>query len=103
MSAYRRGVCPKCRRVVTVDAGGLVRPHMVNGEYHQMYFALGVADSEYYASRAAARALGRRGGLKGGKARAAALSAERRTEIAKQGARARWKSSPQTQETGGEQ
>ncbi len=34
--------------------------------------------------------LGRQGGLKGGKARAAALSAERRSEIARQAARARW-------------
>lgn len=39
----------------------------------------------------AAVALGRRGGLKGGKARAAALSAEERSEIAKRAAAARWK------------
>lgn len=36
-------------------------------------------------------ALGRKGGLKGGKARAAALSAEQRREIAKKAARQRWK------------
>ncbi len=35
-------------------------------------------------------ALGRLGGLKGGKARAATLSSERRTEIAKKAALARW-------------
>lgn len=35
--------------------------------------------------------LGRRGGLKGGKARAESLSAEQRSEIAKVAARARWK------------
>lgn len=35
-------------------------------------------------------ALGRLGGKKGGKARAAALSAERRREIAKKAAEARW-------------
>lgn len=34
---------------------------------------------------------GRVGGLKGGKARAAKLSAERRSEIAREAARARWK------------
>lgn len=34
--------------------------------------------------------LGRRGGLKGGKARAAKLSAERRREIAKKAIAARW-------------
>jgi hypothetical protein len=39
----------------------------------------------------AAVALGRKGGLKGGKARAKALSAEKRAEIAKKAAKARWK------------
>ena len=39
----------------------------------------------------AAVALGRLGGLKGGKARMASLSAKRRTEIAKKAAKARWK------------
>jgi hypothetical protein len=38
----------------------------------------------------AAVSLGRRGGLKGGKARAAKLSAEQRSEIAKKAAAARW-------------
>ncbi len=38
----------------------------------------------------AAVELGRRGGLKGGKARAAKLSPERRSEIAKEAAAARW-------------
>jgi len=37
-----------------------------------------------------AATLGRRGGLKGGPARAAALSSERRREIAQRAARARW-------------
>ncbi|MBI5869649.1 MAG: hypothetical protein HZB44_01640 [Actinobacteria bacterium] len=36
--------------------------------------------------------LGRKGGLKGGKARAEKLSPERRREIAKKAAQARWKS-----------
>jgi hypothetical protein len=40
---------------------------------------------------AAAVELGRRGGLKGGKARAAILTKNRRTIIAKKGAEARWK------------
>lgn len=39
---------------------------------------------------AAAVELGRKGGLKGGKARAKALSAKRRSEIAKAAAKARW-------------
>lgn len=41
--------------------------------------------------KAAAAALGRRGGLKGGKARAKKLSSKRRVEIAKKAAAARWK------------
>ena len=40
-----------------------------------------------------AQALGRLGGTKGGKARAAKLSAKRRQEIARIAARARWKKS----------
>jgi hypothetical protein len=38
----------------------------------------------------AAVALGRLGGLKGGKARAAKLSAEERSELARRAAQARW-------------
>ena len=40
--------------------------------------------------RAAAAILGRRGGLKGGKARAKVLSPEQRSEIARKAADARW-------------
>lgn len=40
--------------------------------------------------KAAAAALGRKGGLKGGKARDAKLSKERKIEVAKKGAAARW-------------
>jgi hypothetical protein len=40
---------------------------------------------------AAAVELGRRGGLKGGKARAAKLTAEERSEIARKAAAARWR------------
>lgn len=39
----------------------------------------------------AAVALGRKGGLKGGRARATKLSAERRTDIAKHAANVRWR------------
>lgn len=41
-------------------------------------------------ARSIAAQLGRLGGLKGGKARAASLSAKRRSEIAKAAAKARW-------------
>lgn len=40
--------------------------------------------------KAAAAALGRKGGLKGGKARANSLTPERRAEIAKKAAAKRW-------------
>lgn len=48
------------------------------------------AESPEEAMHAAAVALGRRGGLKGGKARAEKLSQKRITEIAKKAAKARW-------------
>ena len=44
------------------------------------------------AKNPAAVMLGRLGGLKGGKARAAKLSAERRKEIARKAAQTRWQS-----------
>jgi len=43
----------------------------------------------------AAAALGRKGGLKGGKARAASLTPEQRSEIAKKAAAKRWASKPE--------
>jgi hypothetical protein len=43
------------------------------------------------AKNPAAVALGRLGGLKGGKARAASLTAKKRSEIAKKAAVSRWK------------
>lgn len=42
----------------------------------------------------AAVSLGRRGGLKGGKARAAKLTPEQRAEIARRAAQARWAAKP---------
>jgi hypothetical protein len=42
----------------------------------------------------AARELGRRGGLKGGKARAAKMTPEERSASAKRAAEARWKEKP---------
>jgi len=49
-----------------------------------------VIEEEVDPLRAAAAELGRRGGLKGGKARAAKLSSEERKEIARKAAKARW-------------
>jgi len=42
----------------------------------------------------AAVSLGRKGGLKGGKARAAKLTADQRSQAAKKAARARWSDTP---------
>ena len=50
-------------------------------------------DAEARLRREAAAILGRLGGKKGGPARAAKLSAERRTEIARTAARVRWRTS----------
>lgn len=57
-----------------------------------MRIATGEIDEETPepAKNSAAVALGRRGGLKGGKARAAKLTPEKRAEIARNAAQARW-------------
>lgn len=47
-------------------------------------------DEEHIVKNPAAVALGRLGGLKGGKARAERLTSARRSEIAKKAALARW-------------
>lgn len=48
-------------------------------------------DTDTQSKNPAAVALGRLGGLKGGKARAKKLSPEQRSEIAKKAAQTRWK------------
>ena len=50
-------------------------------------------DDPYEGKNRAAVELGRLGGLKGGKARAAKLTPEERSEIARKAARARWEKS----------
>ena len=50
----------------------------------------GTKIKEEVAKNPAAVALGRLGGLKGGKARAASMSAAKRKEIAKKAAKSRW-------------
>jgi hypothetical protein len=52
--------------------------------------AAGIVAQSTGQKNAAAVVLGRLGGLKGGKARAAALSARKRREIAKRAAASRW-------------
>jgi hypothetical protein len=52
----------------------------------------GVAEDDHPTVESRATELGRKGGLKGGKARAAALTPERRREIAQLAAQTRWRS-----------
>lgn len=56
---------------------------------HMVEIATGTAEPQKEKDPAAV-ALGRKGGLKGGKARVAKMTAERRAEIAKKAAKARW-------------
>jgi hypothetical protein len=56
---------------------------------------IAIGDSEDSVSPKKRVARGRSGGIKGGKARAAALSHEQRHDIAKTAAAARWKKSKQ--------
>ena len=53
--------------------------------------AIGAMPKEHPSRKKEAAKLGRKGGLKGGVARKASLSPERRKEIAKKAAAARWK------------
>lgn len=53
--------------------------------------AVGLAHAEPKKALSARAAAGQKGGVKGGKARAAKLSAQRRRQIAQKAAKARWK------------
>jgi len=59
----------------------------------------GVPKAEPIVKDPAAVELGRKGGLKGGKARAGALTAEQRKESARRAAEARWGQRPPSDET----
>lgn len=68
-------------------------PKRSSKDINQTAFAVvqaATGSAQETAKNPAAVALGRLGGLKGGKARAKNLSATRRREIAKQAARSRW-------------
>jgi len=56
-------------------------------------------DREAEEARALARKLGRRGGLKGGPARAAKMTPEERSESARKAAKARWAKKRQQEES----
>lgn len=78
---------PKRSRDTNILAKSIVDE--VTGDTHDQ----DVSDSDK-GKNPAAVALGRLGGKKGGKARAAKLSPERRREIAKKAAEKRWASQP---------
>ncbi len=60
-------------------------------DFNQLAAEILRAATEEPAKNPAAVALGRMGGLKGGRARAASLSAAKRAQIARKAAAARWK------------
>jgi len=60
--------------------------------------AIGAIPKEREGRKAEAAELGRKGGLKGGIARAVALNKKRRSEIAKNAANARWAAKAKTEE-----
>jgi hypothetical protein len=64
---------------------------VIGNAVHVMRVATGEIEEQIVAPDPAKEYM-RRGGLKGGKARAASLSKKRRAEIAKKAARARWSS-----------
>jgi hypothetical protein len=72
-------------------------PNRSSKDENEAAFAIvaqATGQTEKEAISKAAAALGMRGGLKGGPARAAALSPQRRRRIAKLAAAARWKRKP---------
>jgi len=70
-------------RIVALTTGQPIPENVLAGQ--------SASDEEKKLRSQAASILGKLGGSKGGKARAANLSARRRKEIAKQGAQIRWK------------
>lgn len=75
---------------------GEKRPADVIGNaVHVMRIATGETEDDPVEKESEAVALGRLGGLKGGQARAAALSADERRRIAKAAAEARWRKKSQ--------
>jgi ABC-type phosphate/phosphonate transport system ATPase subunit len=62
----------------------------VRGDLNQIAASI-VEQTTSDGKNAAAVALGRLGGLKGGKARAEKLSAQQRSQIARKAAKSRWK------------
>lgn len=75
------GICAACGRYMRIAAKGLCSRDYARGRARQKTVREKCPE---------AVALGRKGGLVGGKARAAKLTADRRKEIAQLAAKARW-------------
>ena len=85
--------CPVCgQKNIPVGTAGNIFYHSLpfNGEYYPHCKASWQPAPSFLKKNPHAVALGRLGGKKGGKARAEKLTKERRVEIAKQAANARW-------------
>lgn len=63
-------------------------------DLNQMAYRVAQHATEPQEPETAAQRTGREGGLKGGKARAAKLTPDERSEIAREAARARWATTP---------
>jgi hypothetical protein len=84
--------CPNCGQTVAVGTAGNIFYHDLgfNGEYYPHCPASWQPAPNFLKKNPHAVALGRLGGKKGGKARAAKLTKKRRVEIATKAANARW-------------
>lgn len=85
--AYTSSVMPDRSRKADLN---LLAKSIVDGATGQEEAEDFLAKAEAEGKNIAAVALGRLGGLKGGRARATKLSAEKRRQIAKKAAEARW-------------
>lgn len=89
-ACYRGGMQKRSRMPKDPNQRAHLVGEMATGQAAPEEFSADLAGDED-PLRAAARELGRRGGKKGGPARAAKLTAEQRRRIAQTAARTRWK------------
>lgn len=82
--------CPDCDGAGVVEVEDWRDGELVGKVEVGCQACKGMGRREVEPDESPAAKLGRKGGLKGGRARAEKLSAERRSEIARRAARARW-------------
>lgn len=93
MGKFGTAICPYCSAVVSLTKKGNLWQHLL--PFNGTFFPV-CPGSACSVKNPSAVLLGRLGGLKGGAARAAALSQERRIEIAKMAANTRWHGKEET-------